>query len=113
MRKVLILAAIGEFATGVALLIAPTIVGQLLFGQDLIGVAVPIARVTGIALVALAIACWPGSPLVGMLIYSVGVTLCLGYAGYTADATGVLLWPAVGLHGMLTAVLIWAFARAA
>jgi hypothetical protein len=113
MRKVLILAAIGEFATGVALLIAPRIVGQLLFGQDLIGVAVPIARVTGIALVALAIACWPGPPLVGMLTYSAGVTFCLAYAGYTADVTGVLLWPAVGLHGILTAVLIWAFARGA
>jgi hypothetical protein len=113
MRKVLILAAIGEFATGVALLIVPLIVGQLLFGQDFIGVAVPIARITGIALVALAISCWPGPPLVGMLTYSAGVTLCLGYAGYTADAAGVLLWPAVCLHGILTAVLIWAFARGA
>ena len=60
MSRVLIFSAIGEFAIGVALLIAPQIVGQLLFGQDLIGVTVPVARVTGIALVALAIACWPG-----------------------------------------------------
>ena len=111
MRNVLIFAALGEFATGVALLIAPSIVGQLLLGQNLIGVALPIARVTGIALVALAIACWPGPPLVGMLTYSAGVTLCLSYAGYAAGGEGVLLWPAVGLHGVLTAVLIWALAR--
>jgi len=64
MRNVLIFAAAGELATGVALLIAPSIVGQLLLGQNLIGVAVPIARVTGIALVALSIACWPGPPMV-------------------------------------------------
>ena len=79
MRNVLIFAAVGELATGVALLIAPSIVGQLLLGQNLIGVALPIARVTGIALVALAIACWPGPPMVGMLTYSAGVTLCLSY----------------------------------
>jgi hypothetical protein len=91
MRNVLIFAAVGELATGVALLIAPSIVGQLLLGQNLIGVAVPIARVTGIALVALSIACWPGPPMVGMLTYSAGVTLCLSYTGYTAGVTGVLL----------------------
>jgi len=113
MRNVLIFAAAGELATGVALLIAPSIVGQLLLGQNLIGAAVPIARVTGIALVALSIACWPGPPMVGMLTYSAGVTLCLSYTGYTAGVTGVLLWPAVGLHGLLTAVLILAFARGA
>jgi hypothetical protein len=113
MRNVLIFAAVGEFATGVALLIAPSIVGELLLGENLIGVALAIARVTGIALVALSVACWPGPPMFGMLTYSAGVTLCLSYTGYTAGLTGVLLWPAVGLHGLLTAVLILAFARGA
>jgi hypothetical protein len=109
MPNVLIFAALGEFATGVALLVAPGIVGQLLLGQKPIGVALPIARVAGIALVALAIACWPGPALVGMLTYSAGVTVLLGCAGYATGATGALLWPAVGLHGVLTAALIWAF----
>ena len=53
MRKVLILAAVAEVATGLALLIAPSLVGQLLFGEELTGIAVPVARVTGIALIAL------------------------------------------------------------
>jgi len=38
-----------------------------LFGGELTGVGVPVARVTGIALIGLAVACWPGPPLVGML----------------------------------------------
>ena len=70
-------AAVGEAATGLALLIAPSLVGQLLLGEQFAGVAIPVARVAGIALIALGIACWPGSPIVGMLTYSALVTLYL------------------------------------
>jgi hypothetical protein len=49
MNKVLIFAAVGEVATGLALLIVPSLVGQLLFGEELLGVALPVARVAGIA----------------------------------------------------------------
>lgn len=66
MTRVLILAAVAEAATGAALLIVPSLVGRLLFGEELAGVAIPVARVTGIALIALGVACWPGPPLVGM-----------------------------------------------
>ena len=65
MRNALIFAAVGEGATGLALLIVPSLVGQLLLGEHLAGVAIPVARVAGIALIALGIACWPGPPLVG------------------------------------------------
>ena len=78
----MLLAAVGEGATGLALLIAPSLVGQLLLGAELTGVAIPVARVTGIALIALGVACWPGTPLVGMLTYSAAVTLYLGYVGF-------------------------------
>ena len=63
MKKVLALAAVGEVATGLALLIIPSLVGRLLFGEELTGVSIPVARVTGIALIALGVACWPGTPL--------------------------------------------------
>ena len=82
MKNVLIFAAVAEAATGLALLIVPSLVGQLLLGEDLTGVAIPVARVTGIALIALGIACWPGPPLVGMLTYSAVVTLYLAYLGF-------------------------------
>ena len=55
--------------------------GQLLLGVDLTGIAVPVARVAGIALIGLAVACWPGPPLVGMLTYSALVALYLAYLG--------------------------------
>ncbi len=105
MKKALIFAAIGEAATGLALLIVPSLVGQLLLGEQLAGVAIPAARVAGIALIALGIACWPGPPLVGMVTYSALVTVYLAYLGFAGGLTGVLLWPAVVLHVILTVLL--------
>jgi hypothetical protein len=75
----------------------PSLVGHLVLGEQLTGVATQVARVAGIALIALGIACWPGPPLVGMLTYSASVTLYLAYLGLVGDSTGVLLWPAVVL----------------
>jgi hypothetical protein len=56
-KKVLPLAAVAEAVTGLALLIGPSLIGRLLFSQELTGVAIPVARVTGIALIALGVAC--------------------------------------------------------
>ena len=111
MRRALVIAAVSEAATGVALLIVPSLVGQLLFGAELTGIAITVARVTGIALIALGIACWPGTPLVGMLTYSAAVTLYLAYVGFAGGLTGILLWPAVILHVILTALLTRASTR--
>ena len=111
MKSALTFAAICEAATGLALLIVPSFVGQLLLGEQLNGVAVPVARVAGIALIAFGIACWPGQPLVGMLIYSALITLYLAYLGLAASGTGALLWPAVALHMILTAFLVSDFIR--
>jgi hypothetical protein len=106
MKTALMLAAVGEAATGLALLIAPSLVGQLLLDEELTGVATPVARVAGIALVALGIACWPGAPpLVGMLTYSTVVTLYLAYLGFAGGFAGVFLWPAVALHVVLSILL--------
>ena len=63
MKTAILLAAVGEATTGLALLIAPSPVGWLLLGEPLAGVAVPVALVAGIALIGLAIACWPGPAL--------------------------------------------------
>jgi len=111
MKKVLPLAAAGEVATGLALLIVPSLVGRLLLGGELTGVAIPVARVLGIALVALGVACWPGrTALCGMTTYSAAVTLYLGGGGFMGTFGGILLWPAVIAHAILTAFLIVASA---
>ena len=109
MRKLLTFAAVFEAATGLALLIVPSLVGRLLLGAELID-ALPVARVAGIALIALGVCCWPGSTaLCGMLTYSAGVTVYLAYIGFSGNWVGKLLWPAVVLHAVLTLLLIRAW----
>jgi hypothetical protein len=104
MKKLLIIVALGESATGLAFLAVPSLVGQLLFGQEVADVAIPLARVTGITLIALGVACWPGPPLAGILTYSAVVALYLAFLGFAGGLTGVFLWPAVALHVILTAL---------
>jgi len=111
MRSVLGLAAVAETATGLALLIVPSFVGHVVFGAELTGLAATVARVTGIALIGLGVACWPGTPMDGMLTYSATVTLYLAYVAIAGGSTGVLLWPLVALHAILTALLTRASAR--
>lgn len=59
MHKVLLaVAAAFEAVTGLALLMAPSLV-RLLLGKDISAVGIAIARVTGFGLLALGVACWP------------------------------------------------------
>ena len=112
MKKVLIFAAVGEVLTGVALFVVPSLVGRLLLGQELAGIALPGADGSqAYALIGLGVACWPGSPLLGMLTYSTAVALYLAYLGFAGGFTGILLWPAGVLHILLTSLLTWAFVR--
>jgi hypothetical protein len=106
MNKLLSLSAIIEAATGLALIVLPSLVGRLLLGAELTGVSISITRVLGIALVALGVACWPGrTALCGMLTYSILATLYLAYLGVIGRWVGPLLWPVVALHGILTVLL--------
>ena len=109
MKPALVFAAIGETMTGLALLIFPSLIGRLLFGVELTDVAAIAGRVAGIALVALGIACWPGTQLIGMLTYSAGVALYLAWVGLADGSAGILLWPVVVLHTILTALLMRAW----
>jgi hypothetical protein len=110
MKRLLVFAAISEAATGVALLIIPSLVGYFLFGAELNGVAATMARVTGLALIALGVACWPYRDTLrafqGMLTFGLLAMLYLAYVGLNGGA-GILLWPAVAVHGGLSALLVW------
>lgn len=86
------------------LLLAPSLVGKLLLGGELSGEAIPVARVLGIALFSLGIACWPATPLAGMLTYSGAVAIYLACLGFAGSASGALLWPAVIAH---TGLAVW------
>ena len=112
MNTLLTLAAVAEATTGLALLIVPALVGRLLLGAELTGVSVAVARVAGIALIALGIACLPGLALLGMLTYSALATAYLAYVGIRGEWVGLLLWPAVVVHAVLTLLLARAWLKA-
>jgi hypothetical protein len=46
-----------------------------------------------------------------MLTYSLLAALYLGYLGIVGEWVGILLWPAVGVHAVLSALLAWAWIR--
>jgi hypothetical protein len=109
LKKLLAFAAIAEAATGLALLVVPSLVGRLLLGTELSEVCIPALRVLGIALMSLGVACCPygsaSGPLCGMLTYSSLATLGLLYLALIGQWKGPLLWPAVVLHAVLTFLL--------
>ena len=104
MNRILMFVALGEAGMGVILLAYPPIVVRVLFDAEIVGAGVIMSRLAGIALIGLGVACWPGPPRVGMLIYSVAAALYLAYVGLAGGFTGILLWPAVILHVILTAL---------
>jgi hypothetical protein len=112
MKKVLALAAAGEAATGLALLIYPALVVRLLLGAEVSGAGAVISRIAGISLIALGLACLPSrdaddvtSALRGMLTYNLLATPYLIYLGIGREWVGTLLWPALAVHAALTIVL--------
>lgn len=112
LRRGLAFAAAVEFATGLALCFDPALVVRLLLGLELAGAGVLLARCFGIALLSLALACWPAGPrgssaaaaVRGMLVYNISIALFLGWLGVTAQPGGLLLWPAAALHA---GVAVW------
>ena len=114
-RRILAFASAAEIGTGVGLLVAPAVVIALLLQGEISDLGLLVARVLGITLLALGLACWPkwrkpggGSPaLYGMLAYNGLVALFLGYVGLVLRVAGSLLWPSVVLHGVVALLLIW------
>jgi hypothetical protein len=104
-----------EALTGLALIADPNVVASLLLGQGLSGSGLAVARIAGIGLLSLSVACWPArkadteASARGLLVYNALAAIYLGYLGVDGVMVGLLLWPAVALH----AVLGFLFARAA
>jgi len=116
-RWLLIIAAAGEFATGAALLLVPSLPIRLLLGEELAApVPVVVARITGAALVAIGIICWlakdassRGRPdvMVGLLVYNLAVATILIHAATAYGIHGIALWTMVLLHLLLA---LWCIA---
>jgi hypothetical protein len=95
-----------EVVAGLLLLVIPTVPLALLLGVDQAPPEMTcLARITGAALLALGVACWPGradkhSPLpsgliTGVLIYDVAAAGILAYTGLYLRLASIALWPAV------------------
>ncbi|QEL22044.1 hypothetical protein FQV39_05280 [Bosea sp. F3-2] len=101
-----------EAATGLGLLLAPSVVVELLLGAALgTPAGTTLGRVTGIALLALGVACWlardEASPeakglVTALLLYNVGVVAVLVVAWAGLRPVGLAFWPAVLAHAGLT-----------
>ncbi|MBB5535020.1 hypothetical protein [Rhizobium giardinii] len=105
-----LLSAMGalEAATGLALLIIPTVlVGLLLGTAPDTAAGMTVSRVAGAALLALGIACWftredrSRGLLAAMVIYNAAVVVVL-FAGWIGSGlSGVAFWPAILVHAAL------------
>jgi hypothetical protein len=118
MRNLLVVTALLETITGVALMVSPAPPVSLLVGAALdTPVGLVVARVAGAALLALGVACWLARDdgrsdaarglVAAMLLYNAAAVAVLLHAGLGLKLSGIGLWPAVLLHLTLT---VWCVA---
>jgi hypothetical protein len=114
-RSLLLVTALVEVGAGMALLVTPSGVAELLLGAGLSSPqSLVLGRVAGVALISIGVACWLARSgdgntaqkglVASMLIYNVGVPVLLIYAVVASTMHGIALWPASGLHLLLA---IW------
>lgn len=116
MKPLLTISAAIESATGLALLVAPSVPASLLLGSGLeTTVGSTTARIAGAGLLALGIACWLGRDdavgartlVAAMLFYNTVAAAVFIHAGLGLGMSALGLWPAVVLH---LALAIWCIA---
>lgn len=114
MKVLLVVTAASEAATGLALLLLPSMVVSLLLGATLdTPSGSVVARVAGAALLALGTACWlarndqqSGAAkglVAALLLYNAATIAVLVYAAYGLALSGIGLWPAIIVHAVLAA----------
>lgn len=113
----LVFTAVVEFGTALLLLADPALVVNLLLGAPADATVRVVSRCFGVALLALAVACWPGlgtgasasgPAMRAMLVYNALIALFLAYLGALRHVGGPLLWPAVALHAVVAVLLVTA-----
>jgi hypothetical protein len=114
-KNLFVATALIEVGAGLALVSLPALAIKVLLGvADPSPEALIVSRVGGAGILALAVACWLGRDdrgsgsqhglLWAALVYNVVALIVLAFAGSVLRMAGVALWPAVGLHVVMT---IW------
>ncbi len=110
MKTLLIICSATEAATGLALIVIPSIVTQLLLGVAVDGIALTISRLAGVCLISIGIACWPTENTIqatrAMFVYNLIVSAYFAYYGVTSDLIGIILWPVAILHFVFAVLLL-------
>jgi hypothetical protein len=116
-RWIIVVAALEAAATGLVLIIIPSLFGWLILSAELSEAGQALGRLAGIVLLAFGLACWPppaaanqaASAVRALLIYNLLATIYLLYLGIGGKLVGMLLWPAVALHAILTILVarVW------
>lgn len=114
-RLLILVCAVLETGTGLALLTVPRLVMRLLLGAEPVGAGVATTRLCGAALIALGLACWPEwqarpqgpdrRALRALLVYNASASAYLAGLMALEAYRGIALVPAIALHAILAAVL--------
>ena len=115
MKSLLIVTAVLEAATGLALSLSPALPVSLLLGASLdTPGGLTVARLAGAALLSLGVVCWLARDdrrsctargiVAAMLLYNVAAVAVLAHARLGLGLSGIGLWPVIGLH---TALGVW------
>ncbi len=106
--------AIAEVLTGLALLVAPSLVVGLLLGEGVSPIGVAVARILGIGLLSVGVAGWESrgqdirlAPRAGLCTYNVGAAIVFMILGTYGGMNGILLWPVAVLHALIGAMMLW------
>lgn len=113
-KSLLSVTGVLEAVTGLALLVMPSVVVELLLGAAPgTPVGITVSRVAGVALLTLGVACWLAREdlasraakglVAAMLLYNVGVVAVLVVAWTSSGPVGIGFWPVVLAHAGLAA----------
>ena len=116
-KTLLTISASIELATGIAIILSPRLVANVLFSTELNPGGEAIGRVGGCGLVSLAIAYWPrGACLPGereheqptraLFLYNLLAACYLSYLELSGDFASPFLIPAAALHAILALLFI-------
>jgi hypothetical protein len=115
-RLLILVCAVLETGTGLALLTLPRLVLRVLLGVEPAGAGVSASRLCGLGLLCLGLACWPEwkprphhpdrRAIRALLVFHASASAYLAVLMALDGYHGIALGPAIVLHAVLAALLV-------